>query len=295
MSFVDARRTTLLVDGPNLVMRGVHAAERSHMHHEGEQTGALLLAINMITRVVRDARPARMVVCFDGGRSKFRTEISAAYKADRSDRPLDEKGPFSQFKTFLTLAGVHHASITGWEADDLIAAYADAEPLGTPTKIFSGDKDMLQLLGDNVTQTRPTGVGDDEWTAMRVIADYGIPARRFNEYLALVGDKTDGVSGVRGYGPKKTVALMKEHQTWDAVVESLTPEQRATAEQCFALVDLKGVPRRLRGQGIYLTRAPHFNPAQESTKTALVAFLSSYGMNSVIEKVMADALWENAR
>lgn len=265
------------------------------MHYEGEQTGALLLAINMITRVAREVRPKRMVVCFDGGRSKFRTEISSEYKANRSDRPLDEKGPFSQFKTFLTLSGIHHSSITGWEADDLIAAYTQAEPLTTPVKIFSGDKDMLQLLSDSVTQIRPTGVGDDEWTAMRVIADYGIPARRFSEYLALVGDKADGVPGVRGYGPKKTVSLMKEHQTWDAVVESLSPEQRATAEQCFALVDLKGVPRRMKGQGIFLTRAPHFSPSQGTTKTALVAFLTSHGMASVIEKVMSDTLWEDPR
>lgn len=289
----NARRPTLIVDGPNVLMRAVHAAERSFMHHEGEPTGPLLLAINMLSRTVRETNPARMVVCFDGGRSRFRTDISSAYKADRLDRPADEKGPFSQFKTFLTLSGIHHAEITGWEADDLIAAYVAAEPLGSPVKVFSGDKDMLQLVTDFVTQTRPTGVGDDDtWTPMRVLSEYGIPSRRFNEYLALVGDKTDGVSGVRGYGPKKSVALMKEHSTWDKVVEALPEEHQGVAEQCFALVDLKAIPKRLRGQGIYLTRSPHFAPGPEATKTALVAFLSSYGLNSITEKVLSDSLWE---
>lgn len=282
---------SLIVDGNNLTMRAVHAAERSFMHHDGDPTGPLLIVINMLSRYVRENRPERMIVCFDSGRSRFRTEMYPQYKQGRADRPLDEKGPFSQFKQFLTLSGIHHTAVNGWEADDLIAAFVGAEDPTEDVKILSGDKDMLQLVNRRIVQIRPTGVGDEEWNYARVMQHYGIPARRYSEYLALVGDTSDGVPGVRGVGPKRATALMEAHDTWEGVVAALkSDEDREMARLCYRLVDLPYAVRQMKVLGISFLPAPKISPA-DSTKSSLIAFLNGYGMDSVVEKVAADTLW----
>lgn len=296
--------TTLLVDSNNLLIRAVRATERVPLSADGVPTAALHVYINMLSRHVREERPDRLVVCWDGGRSAYRTGLYPAYKAGRSERPLEERGPFAQAKEFLTLAGLHHVERPGWEADDLIAAYwRSLRPLDDPVVIVSGDKDLLQLLGPGVEQVRPTRSEDpvDRWTAQRVEREMGCRPADLAKVMALTGDPGDGVPGVRGVGPKRAAKMLADHG-WDlgALVYTKVAEHDWSADVgqgvllSQRLVDLRDLP--YHAHGLVLGQPPRLAPtaAGDALFPALLAFLDRYQLDQTRSRLLSRQLWGGA-
>jgi DNA polymerase-1 len=297
----------LLVDGNNLLMRAIHAAVHSTMSAHGVNTGPLHIFIQTLAKHVREEAPTHLGIAWDYGRSDFRTTTDGQYKAHRKSGPITElrNATFPLVQEFCDLASLRTASALGIEADDIIAHWwRHLQPQRAPAMgsavILSSDKDFLQLVGPSalgmpVTQVRlsSAGAATDRWDADRVNSDMGCAPQDFPKLLALMGDTSDGVFGLRGIGPKKGVALLAKHD-WDfaRVCASITDaEDRHRIRLNFDLVDLRAAHFEFTAEqhsGIPAT-LPAYRVAPLMASDPLERFLRHYALTSTVERW--DALW----
>lgn len=286
---------TLLIDGNNLLARAHHASlgGKVEMFANGTNTSALVIFIGLISKYVRQVQPDRMAVLWDAGHA-LRDAAYPAYKAARAKPEGDgDSMPLTLAKEFLTWACVPHKAHQGYEADDLIAATARQTP--GEVVILSGDKDLLQLIDDRrgVTQIR---VPDDQpWTEVDVERKFGVPPHLLSHYLALVGDPGDGVPGVSGLGPKKSLALLEQAEwDWEAVGDLLGPERAKVASLMHSLVDLRSFPYNEAFMASNVG-APIFTPADPNrdpvTWGALIDFCDKYQLKEIRQRLEAGVLW----
>lgn len=303
---------TLIVDGTNLVMRSIKASGPIDprdpeskprvdlsIELEGERisTAGCFLFINMLSRYVRQIEPDRIVVCWDGGRSKYRSAIYPEYKGDRAERVDEEDNsyPFHMAKEFLTLNGIHHVEVPETEADDLVAAYVRAERVkqSRDIVILSGDKDFLQLVSPKITQVRP-GVKPEHWGADEVVAKFGCDPFYLPMLMALTGDKIDGVPGIPGFGAKTAVKYLDKYDwSWDELIAAAKEgeDKRIAGVQDdlmrnMALVNLQLVIEPDL-EGGYV---PDFQVHPEMNH-AVVQWLGLYGFDSILNRYQSGTLW----
>jgi DNA polymerase-1 len=294
----------LVVDGSNLVMRAIHAMQRTHLSSDDIPTGPLMTFINMLSRYVRETDPDRVVVCWDGGVHYARRAIYADYKANRNAVPYEfeeyKKGTFALVRQYLTLAGVHHVRVDDVEADDLVALYT-MHRQDEKVIILSGDKDFLQLLGDDVEQIRPGSNLSERWTASRVEQEMGCHPDHLAEVMALTGDTTDNIPGIPGFGLKTACKLLAAYD-WDlnaAIRGSEAQEGRVTFERrlCgheeevrrnWALVDLTTIYG-----DIDMPPAPPFRPTTiiSALWSELLDFLNLYRLASIKDRYQLGEMW----
>lgn len=305
--------TTLLVDGNNILARATFAAHGKHVQlsaeRDGEEvnTAPLLIFINLLSRYVREVEPDRMVVCWDGGRSSYRTQLYPDYKAGRTERAGDDdkpESPFAHAKEFLTLAGIHHVELLGVEADDLVAAYWRVSMVATErVVILSGDKDFLQLVGPYCAQLRPGSGAEvrtttsgkvqsaELWDTERVSEEFGCEPRRLPAVMALAGDKGDGVPGVPRVGVKTAVKFLMRND-W-SLEQALTAEGRLAPHADLARTSLKLVDLRSDFGICTVERCPEFIPTAPGSLAYddLVQWLVRYDMASVQDRLTTSTLW----
>lgn len=289
----------LIVDGPNLLMRAIYAADGSGMHVPGTtvSTGPLLIFINTLSRYVRDLTPDRVAVCWDSGPSLRRLALLASYKANRPQRDPEAQdhkdSHFALAKEFCSVAGVHHVIRSGEEADDLVGAYCRAHP-HDEVVILSNDKDFFQLLTHNVTLIRPSGAGGagslaERWNGARVLKDIGCPASSYAAVLALAGDVSDNVPGVPRVGVKTAVRLLKD-VGWRLTELEAHPKIAQHWDQVLInrqLVDLTDSP-------VQVLPAPRFRPVRHADLgwDDLITFLRRYALRTIETRVVREALWK---
>ncbi len=290
---------TLLVDGTNILMRSLKAAQGSHMalsNADGVPTSALTIFINSLSKYVRQVAPDSMVVCWDGGRSEYRVAIYDGYKADRHHAPDDEKDTaFALAKEFLALSGIHQAERKGYEADDLIAYYWKMlGPFANDVVILSGDKDMLQLVSARVTQIRPDPQADDEvWDVVRVLEKFGCHPAFYGLVLALMGDKSDGIPGVPRVGLKTAVKdLSAADWNIEALIESGPSRYAEHAEVIRRNINLVEL-RSHRPPGLLLEPPPKvaFTDPGSLLWPDLLDFLARYELNMAKYHLIEGSLW----
>lgn len=287
----------LLIDGNNVAMRALHAATASGSTlsaDDGVPTGALLIFINMITKIVGQEEPSHAAVAWDG-RSARRIALSASYKANRKEAPrFDRDAAFEAMRSFLSTAGIRSCYRGDQEADDLIAgwwvAIADGEIV-----IVSGDKDLLQLAGLNPQAVRTLvrrfpdlSTGPDYWHEGRVEAELGCTPRQWPLVTALRGDSSDNVEGIKGIGPKKALALLTRHD-WnlDRALAEEFPEHRDRILTNVALVDLLAEPPVLAApEPTTLLRHDPGSPGDPVEE-----FLRRHDMTTLLARHQANRLW----
>lgn len=287
----------LLIDGNNLAMRAVHAAQASGSAlttEDGIPTGALMVFLNMVTRIVGQEQPSHVAVAWDG-RSERRTRLFPAYKANRREAPsFDRDATFSAMREFLSAAGVQSAHRPDEEADDLIAGWWLAVEDGEIT-IVSGDKDLLQLAGLNPHAVRalvrrvPDQAGrPDYWTEGRVEVELGCEPRRWPLVTALRGDSSDNVEGIRGVGPKKALALLERHD-WNLVraLEEEFPAHRDRVMVNVRLVDLLDSPPQMPAPEPTTLLAPSDGDPVEK-------FLRRHELATLLARYQAGRLWSQS-
>lgn len=283
-------KTLLAVDGNNLLVRAIRAMERSHLSVDGQDTGPLLVFINMLSKYVREAQPDYVVVCWDGGRSSFRLSIWPEYKLARASHSDETDRHFQLAKDFLSLCNIHHVKMDGVEADDLVAAYC--REFDGISVILSGDKDFLQLLDDQTLQIRPTG-GDELWTAQRVEKSLGCKPEHLPFVKALSGDPSDGIPGIFRVGEKTACKLLALHG-WD-IHDLLRSDRPIVAGQTemvlrnLQLVDLRSPIPEL----VAVVDPPPFAPTDPSgiLLPELLAFLARYKLTTIKDRLVAGILW----
>ncbi len=290
----------MLVDGDNILVRAERATEHVPLHADGVPTAALLVFINSLTRHVREERPDSLVVCWDGGRSAFRTELYPKYKANRPPRTEHEetRRPHGLARSWLSISNVPHVRRPGWEADDLVAAYCRlAAGQDLDVVIVSSDKDLLQLVDTRVVQVKvATGSNPfDCWDVGRVRAHYGVPhPRHLGEVMSLAGDPGDGVPGLPGIGPKRAAKMMEQHSwSWPSVAAELAgdADRWALAAVAYDLIELRH--NRYPEMGLTLGLPGRLRPTRpgDALYPDLLDFLDRYALRTVRDRLEADEIW----
>ncbi|MDK2616811.1 DNA polymerase I [Vibrio vulnificus] len=197
----------ILIDGSSYLYRAFHAYPGT-MSNGDIPTNAVYGVVNMLRSMMRQFASDRIAVVFDAKGKTFRDDMYPEYKANRPPMPDDLRCQIEPLHQVIKAMGLPLIVIEGVEADDVIGTLAyQASQQGMPVLISTGDKDMAQLVDDNITliNTMTNVVMDREG----VIEKFGIPPEMIIDYLALMGDKVDNIPGVPGVGDKTATALLQ--------------------------------------------------------------------------------------
>eukprot|EP01093_Parvamoeba_rugata_P020546 TRINITY_DN9_c0_g1_i1.p1 TRINITY_DN9_c0_g1~~TRINITY_DN9_c0_g1_i1.p1 ORF type:complete len:930 (-),score=238.55 TRINITY_DN9_c0_g1_i1:26308-29097(-) len=209
----------ILVDGSSYLFRAFHGLPPL-TNSKGQDTGAIYGVINMLKSLIRQYNPTHMAVIFDAKGKTFRDDIYKEYKANRPAMPEELRSQIEPLHTIIKAMGLPVIVESGVEADDVIGTLAcRATEHGIDTLISTGDKDMAQLVNENVTliNTMTNQVMDIEG----VNTKFGIPPELVIDFLALKGDKVDNIPGVPGVGDKSAQALLNGIGGVNAIYENL--------------------------------------------------------------------------
>jgi DNA polymerase-1 len=215
------RKTVYLVDGSGYIYRAYHALPPLTRKRDGLPVGAVVGFCNMLNKLLEDhfanGEGTHIAVIFDKGEITFRNEIYKDYKANRDETPDDLAPQFKPIREATRAFNIAAIEREGFEADDLIATYARlAREAGEDVVIVSSDKDLMQLVGDNVSmfdplKARPIGRAE-------VIERFGVGPERVVDVQSLAGDSTDNVPGVPGIGVKTAALLINEFGDLDTLL-----------------------------------------------------------------------------
>lgn len=222
----NTKEEIFLIDGSAYIFRAYHAIG-GLSNSKGFPTGAIFGFTNMIMKTLRDKTPSRIAVIFDAPGPTFRHERYPAYKANRPEAPQDLKAQIPKILELVQAYRLPMLSITGFEADDVIATLTRrARSLDWNVIVVSADKDLTQLVCDGVTMWDPQK--DALYDAKGVKDKFGVLPEQMLDYLSLVGDSSDNIPGVRGIGPKTATSLIQEfgslHEIYDQLDKISKPK-----------------------------------------------------------------------
>ena len=197
----------ILVDGSSYLYRAYHAFPPL-TNSAGEPTGAMYGVLNMLRSLLLQYQPTHVAVVFDAKGKTFRDELFEDYKSHRPPMPDDLRAQIEPLHEMVRAMGLPLMAVSGVEADDVIGTLArEAESVGRPVLISTGDKDMAQLVTPGITLINTmtnTILGPEE-----VVTKYGVPPELIIDFLALMGDSSDNIPGVPGVGEKTAQALLQ--------------------------------------------------------------------------------------
>jgi DNA polymerase-1 len=211
-----------LVDGSGFIFRAFHALPPLTRKSDGLPVGAVAGFCNMLWKLMVDMKagddaPTHLAVVFDHSEDTFRNKLYADYKAHRPPPPEDLVPQFPLVRAATRAFGVPSLELPGYEADDLIAAYAcKVRDLGGEVVIVSSDKDLMQLVGPQVSMLdtmKNLRIGHDQ-----VVEKFGVPPDKVVDVQALCGDSVDNVPGAPGIGVKTASALILEYGDLDTLL-----------------------------------------------------------------------------
>ena len=197
----------LLVDGSAYLYRAFHALPELSTS-KGQPTWAVRGVISMLQRLCSDYPSSPVVLVFDAKGKTFRSDIYPEYKAHRPPMPDDLRAQIEPLHQLATAMGLPPVMVEGVEADDVIGTLAVQAPAaGCRVIISTTDKDFAQLVDERITlaDTMRNIILD----AAAVEKKFGVPPERIVDYLALMGDASDNIPGIKGIGPKTAVALLQ--------------------------------------------------------------------------------------
>lgn len=228
-------KKVILVDGNNLMFRSYYATLYSGSmmtNKEGFPTNALFGFVNMMNKIINEETPEYIMVAFDIGKT-FRHEKYDYYKGKRDETPDDLKKQFPVAKKILNAMGIKYFELSGYEADDIIGTFAkkiDEEPdfIGT---IISSDKDLLQLISDDVDVKLLKQKDYIRMNKETFFNTYGLEPLRMIDLKSLMGDASDNIPGVKGIGEKTAIKLLQTYHTLDGVYENIDSIKGANHEK----------------------------------------------------------------
>jgi 5'-3' exonuclease len=289
----------MLLDSPALWYRAFHGVPDSVRSPQGEPVNAVRGYLDIVARVIREHRPARLVATIDcDWRPAFRVAAVPSYKLHRTLEGGAEAEPpelAPQVEVILEVSralGLSDVGVPGYEADDVIGTLAMRET--GPVDIVTGDRDLLQLVRDDrpvrvlyaVEKMKPYGEAE-------VTAKHGIPGRAYADFAVLRGDPSDGLPGVKGIGEKTAAALVSRFGSIEAIMAALA----AGTEDGFPA----GARAKLEAARDYLAVAPAVSrvvcdlpmprlpdelPRTPADPAALLALSDRWGLESPLERML---------
>ncbi|HFU4392771.1 TPA: DNA polymerase I [Streptococcus suis] len=219
----------LLIDGSSVAFRAFFA-----LYHQidrfksptGLHTNAIYGFHLMLDHMMKRIEPTHILVAFDAGKTTFRTEMFADYKAGRAKTPDEFREQFPFIRQMLDAMGIRHYELSQYEADDIIGTLdkmAERTDIPFDVTIVSGDKDLIQLTDENtVVEISKKGVAEfEEFTPTYLMEKMGITPTQFIDLKALMGDKSDNIPGVTKIGEKTGLKLLTEFGSLEGIYDHI--------------------------------------------------------------------------
>ena len=209
----------VLVDGSSFLYRAFYASKQSFTNSKGVPTGVSMIMTRMMQGLLKKFKGSKFIVVFDAKGKSFRADLYAEYKANRPPMPDALKVQVDYVHAIVKALGFPLVSITGVEADDVLGTYAKkATSLGLKTIICTGDKDLSQLVNDDVILY--DSMKDVFYDEKGVIEKFGVPPKLIIDFLALKGDSSDNIPGMAGVGDKTAISLLNEIGSIDEIAKN---------------------------------------------------------------------------
>jgi DNA polymerase-1 len=219
------KKTLYIMDGHGLIYRAYYAlVRRPLVTTKGENTSAIHGFMRMLMRLMKDCSPEYLVCAFDSKKKTFRHELFPEYKQKRLKAPEDLLSQVETIKELVVKLGVQGIAAEGFEADDVIGTLVDAAKReGVRCVIVSSDKDILQLVDESVAvMASRKGTAEMEvMDAGKVLETWQVPPGGMTDLLAIMGDQSDNVPGVKGIGESGAVKLIREFGSVEKIYDNL--------------------------------------------------------------------------
>jgi DNA polymerase-1 len=188
----------------------------------GQPTNAIYGFLNMLQKILKEKRPQFLGACFDISRDTFRLKKFAEYKKQRPAMPDDLAGQIHLIKEIVLAYGIPIFEKEGFEADDVIASLAKkARQQGFSVTIISSDKDILQLVDEEVRVFSPYKDAGTTYDRKKVIERFGVEPDKIPDIIALMGDAADNIPSVPGIGEKTAQELIKAFGSLEKLLDNV--------------------------------------------------------------------------
>jgi DNA polymerase-1 len=215
-----SRKKLFLIDGNSFCYRAYYAI-RLLTNSKGQATNAVYGFATMLAKIVKENSPEMLAVAFDLKGPTFRHKKFDSYKAHRKPMPEDLASQIPYIKRLVRAYNIPIYELEGYEADDVLATVAKkAEGRDIDTFIVTGDKDALQLVDGNI-RVYSTHKDGTIYDADAVRAAFGVGPERITDIMALMGDATDNIPGVKGIGEKTAIELIGQFGSLEGLYKNL--------------------------------------------------------------------------
>ena len=220
-------KKVLLIDGNSLLFRAYYATAYSGniMHtKDGVYTNAIFALSNMLNKVYEISSPDYALVAFDAKGKTFRHEEYKEYKEGRKPAPAELVMQFPLAREMIEKMGFKWFELVGYEADDIVGTLAkEASDKGYKVDIFSSDRDLLQLVNENISlNITVKGISDiNVITPSNIVEFYGVSEKQITDYKGLRGDDSDNIKGIAGVGEKTAIKLLQDYNSIEGIYENI--------------------------------------------------------------------------
>src|SRR5208283_2007209 len=281
----------VLVDGSNYIYRAFYAIPLL-TNSKGFPTNAIYGFTNMLLKLLRDLAPDYIVMTFDLKGPTARHEEFVDYKATRKPMPDDLIPQIPFIKDVVRSLSISVLEKQGVEADDIIGTLAQqASKRGWRTAVISGDKDLMQLVDENVTMIDT--MKDKTYDVTAVKERFGVGPDKVVEILGLMGDTSDNIPGVQGIGPKTAQRLIEEYGTVEAVIENAANLRNVKLRESFRqYAEQARLSRQLAliRKDIEIDFNLQDAARKEPDKESLAGLFSEFEFSSLLQQIKTDTV-----
>ena len=243
------RKRLFLMDGTQFAYRAYFAfINRPLRNSRGINTSAPYGMMLSILKILDDIKPDAFAVAFDIGKAKERLELYPEYKSTREKMPDELRESLPYINKLVAAMNIPTLAKEGIEADDLIGTIAKrAENKGWDVVLVTGDKDFLQLVDEHISILAPSkgALPTERYDAENASRKFDVPPRKIVDFLALMGDSSDNVPGVKGIGKKTAANLLSDYENLDDIYEHLEVIGGATAKKLESDREMAYLSRKL--------------------------------------------------